>query len=66
MIEAMPLRAVIVSWPWRGAVVMINSAVALKMLRVSSLVGDWMKMKAEEREELSTSVRNVEEKKINE
>ena len=45
---------------------MINSAVALKMLSVSSLVRDWMKMKAEEREELSTSVRNVEEKKINE
>ena len=50
----------IVSWPWRGAGVMINSAVVLKMLSVSSLVGDWMKIKAEEREELSTSVRNVE------
>lgn len=63
--EAMPLRALIVSWVWRGAEVMINSAVALKMLSVSSLVGDWIKMKAEEREELSTSVRNVEDKKIN-
>lgn len=60
--EAMPLRALIVSWVWRAAGVMINSAVALKMLSVSSLVGDWIKMKAEEREELSTSVRNVEEK----
>lgn len=64
--EAMPLRALIASWVWRGAGVMINSAVALKMLSVSSLVGDWIKMKAEEREELSTSVRNVEDKKINE
>ena len=36
---------------------MINSAVTFKMRSVSSLVGDWMKMRAEEREELSTSVR---------
>ena len=54
--EAIPLRAVIVSCPWRGVVVM-NSAVTFKMCSVSSLVGDWMKMRAEEREELSTSVR---------
>ena len=54
--EAMPLRAVMVSCPWRDAVV-INSAVTFKMRSVSSLVGDWMKMRAEEREELSTSVR---------
>ena len=53
--EAIPLRAVIVSCPWRGVVV-INSSVTFKMRSVSSLVGDWMKMRAEEREELSTSV----------
>ena len=42
------------SWPEEG--VMVKAVLGLRMSSVSSLVGDWMKTRAEERRRLSASV----------
>ena len=53
---ASPLSAVTKSRPREGVTVKPALALEVRMSRISSLVGDWMKTMAEERSRLSASV----------